>query len=196
MLLVVIIAPAWLLVFKNAATSTNPEFANRNANKNSNSTNSNSAMSNSAMSNSSNSNSSSGSVQDLTFTRIDGGTLRLKDFRGRVVLLNFWASWVVPSKDEIPVLNGLQESFDAQGLTVIGISYDDTAEQIREFQKEHPQNYSIGLNNKAAETRLAASPLPTTYLIDRRGRINRKFIGAQSRATFAAAIQPLLDEAP
>jgi cytochrome c biogenesis protein CcmG/thiol:disulfide interchange protein DsbE len=192
MLLVVLIAPAWLLVFKNAATSNGPGgLATRNANKNSNS-----ASSNSSNTNTSNPNSSLISVQDLSFTKLDGGVLQLKDFRGRVVLLNVWATWAMPSRDEIPVLNSLQESFDSRGLTVIGVSYDDTAEQIKVFQQEHPQTYQIGLGDKAAETKLATSPLPTTYLIDRRGRISRKFVGRQSRATFEAAIQPLLNEAP
>ena len=187
MLLAVLIAPAWLLVFKKATSNPNTGgSANRNANKNSNNGNSNSANSNSSLT----------SPQDLSFTKLDGGTLQLKDFRGRVVLLNVWATWVIPSRDEIPVLNSLQKSFDSRGLTVIGVSYDDTAEQIKEFQKEHPQTYQIGLGDKAVEPKLTTSALPTTYLVDRRGRISGKFIGRQSRATFEAAIQPLLNEAP
>jgi serine/threonine protein kinase/thiol-disulfide isomerase/thioredoxin len=191
MLLVVLIAPAWFLVLKNASNPNTGGLANRNANKNSNS-----AISNNSNSNTFNSNTSSMSVQDLSFTKLDGGPLQLKDLRGRVVLLNVWASWVIPSRDEIPVLNGLQESFNSRGLTVIGISYEDSPQQIEEFQKQYPQKYQIGLGDKARETKLATSPLPTTYLIDRRGRVSRKFIGAQSRATFEAAIQPLLNEAP
>lgn len=148
--------------------------------------------------NSSNSNSSSGLAPDLSFTKLDGGTLRLKDFRGRVVLLNFWATWATPSKTEIPVLNSLQQSFASRGLVVIGISNDDTAEKIREFQKENPQTYQIGMGDKAVAGQLGILQLPTTYLIDRRGQIRKKIVGvnAQSREVFAAAIQPLLDEAP
>jgi len=143
-----------------------------------------------------NSNSGFEAAPDVQFARLDGGTLRLKDFQGRVVLLNFWTTWADPSRKEIPVLNELQKEFGPRGLTVIGISYDDAAEAVKQFQKEIPQDYQIGLGGKEAGTQLLSTAFPTTYLIDRRGRIRKKMVGGQTRAALEAGIEPLLNEGP
>lgn len=185
MLLVVLVAPAWIMLSMysgSKSTTIGPSgtpLTNRNLN-------------------SSNSNSSGDAAPDLSFTMLDGRTQALKDFRGRVVLLNFWATWAIPSKREVPVLNSLEQRFASRGLVVIGISNDDTAEKIKDFQKENPQNYQIGMGDKAIARQLGILQLPTTYIIDRRGKIRKKFVGVgdQSAEAFAAAIQPLLDEAP
>jgi cytochrome c-type biogenesis protein len=133
---------------------------------------------------------------DVQFVRLEGGTLRLAELRGRVVLLNFWATWCIPCRAEIPALSALQKDLEARGLSVVGVSYDDTPDLIREFQQEIEQNYSIVLGGKDVGAQLPASPLPTTYIIDREGRIRQKFIGEKSRAAFEAIIKPLLDESP
>jgi cytochrome c-type biogenesis protein len=133
---------------------------------------------------------------DVQFAKLDGGTLKLADLRGRVVLLNFWATWCIPCRSEIPALSSMQKDLEARGLSVVGVSYDDTADLVREFQKDIKQDYSIVLGGKEVGAQLPASPLPTTYIIDRAGRIREKFIGEKSRAAFEAAIKPLLDEAP
>jgi cytochrome c-type biogenesis protein len=133
---------------------------------------------------------------DVQFSKLEGGTLRLADLRGRVVLLNFWATWCIPCRSEIPALSGLQKDLEAQGLSVVGVSYDDTPDLIREFQQDIKQEYAIVLGGKDVGAQLPASPLPTTYIIDREGRIREKFIGEKSRATFEAVIKQLLDESP
>jgi cytochrome c-type biogenesis protein len=133
---------------------------------------------------------------DVQFSKLEGGTLRLADLRGRVVLLNFWATWCIPCRSEIPALSGLQKDLEAQGLSVVGVSYDDTPDLIREFQQDVKQEYAIVLGGKDVGAQLPASPLPTTYIIDRAGRIREKFIGEKSRAAFEAIIKPLLNESP
>ena len=136
------------------------------------------------------------SAPDVQFTKLDGSALRLKEMRGRVVVLNFWATWCIPCRAEIPSLSAMQKDFDARGLTVIGVSYDDTVDLIQQFQKDIPQSYQVVLGGREVGAQLPASPLPTTYIIDREGRIRDKMIGERSRAAFEAAIKPLLDEAP
>jgi cytochrome c-type biogenesis protein len=131
---------------------------------------------------------------DVQFTRLDGQTMRLKDLHGRVVLLNFWATWCIPCRSEIPSLSAMQKDFDSRGLSVIGVSYDDTADMVRSFQKDIRQDYEIVLGGRDVGAQLPASPLPTTYIIDREGRIREKMIGERSRAIFEAAVKPLLDE--
>jgi peroxiredoxin len=80
-------------------------------------------------------------------------------------------------------------------LSVIGVSYDDTADLVQEFQKDIPQSYQVVLGGREVGSALPASPLPTTYIIDRQGRIRDKLIGERSRDAFEAIIKPLLDEA-
>src|ERR1043166_3888652 len=132
---------------------------------------------------------------DVQFTRLDGTPFRLKDLKGRVVLLNFWATWCVPCRNEIPSLSAMQKDLDARGLSVVGVSYDDTADLVQEFQKDIPQSYQIVLGGREVGSSLPASPLPTTYIIDRQGRIRDKMIGERTREAFEAVIKPLLDEA-
>jgi cytochrome c-type biogenesis protein len=131
---------------------------------------------------------------DVQFTKLDGGSLRLKDLHGRVVLLNFWATWCIPCRSEIPSLSGMQKDFEARGLSIIGVSYDDTADLIQRFQKDIPQTYQVVLGGREVGADLPAPSLPTTYIIDRQGRIRQKIVGEKSRAYFESAITPLLDE--
>jgi thiol-disulfide isomerase/thioredoxin len=131
---------------------------------------------------------------DVQFTKLDGSAFRLNDLKGRVVLLNFWATWCVPCRNEIPSLSAIQKDLDSRGLSVVGVSYDDTADLVQEFQKDIPQSYQIVLGGREVGSQLPASPLPTTYIIDRQGRIREKMIGERTRAAFEAVIKPLLDE--
>jgi cytochrome c-type biogenesis protein len=132
---------------------------------------------------------------DLALNKLEGPQLRLSELRGRVVMLNFWATWCGPCRAEIPELNAMQRDLQAQGLTIIGVDWDDTVEGVREFQKELPQDYTILLGGEEAQSLFGGIPsLPTTYIIDRDGRIRHKIIGARGRTVFEAAVRPLLDE--
>ena len=132
---------------------------------------------------------------DVQFAKLDGGNLKLTDLRGRVVVLNFWATWCIPCRSEIPALSSMEKALAPSGLTVVGVSYDDTRELIQEFQKDLKQEYIVVLGGKDVGNQLPASPLPTTYIIDRQGHIREKFIGERSQAAFEAVIKPLLLEA-
>ncbi|HEX8772551.1 MAG TPA: cytochrome c biogenesis protein/redoxin [Pyrinomonadaceae bacterium] len=134
---------------------------------------------------------------DFTLTRLEGQPLRLSELRGRVVMLNFWATWCGPCRAEIPELNAMQRDLGDQGLTIIGVDWDDTVEGVKEFQQELPQDYTVLIGGEEVQSLFGGIPsLPTTYIIDRDGRIRQKIIGARGRAVFEAAIKPLLDEAP
>jgi len=133
---------------------------------------------------------------DVQFTKLDGGALRLSDLRGRVVLLNFWATWCIPCRSEIPTLSAMQKDFESRGLIIVGVSYDDTADLVRRFQKDIPQSYQVVLGGREVGAQLPARNLPTTYIIDREGRIRETIIGERSRLAFESSIKPLLEEAP
>src|SRR5713226_7208638 len=136
---------------------------------------------------------------DVEFQALDGKPFHLASLRGRVVLLNFWATWCVPCRTEIPEFNVIQRELEPKGLSVVGVSVSpvDTADAIRSFQKDVKQEYTVIRGAEEIGAKFGNGPgLPVTYVLDREGRIRQKFIGPQTRASFEAAIKPLLDEAP
>ena len=134
-------------------------------------------------------------VTDLS--TLDGKKLALKSFQGQVVLLNFWATWCVPCRTEIPELNSLQRDFATSGLSIVGVSWDDSREGILQFQKEIPQDYIVALDGENLQDKFAGiRSLPVTVVIDRQGRVRHTIIGARDRTGFEAVVRPLLAEAP
>ena len=134
---------------------------------------------------------------DVEFRTLEGKPFRLTELKGQVVLLNFWATWCIPCREEIPELNSLQHELEAKGLRIVGASLDDDAEGVNAYQKDVRKfDYQVLLGSSDLKVKFEQSVLPTTYLIDRQGRIRQKIIGARDRAGWEAAIKPLLDEAP
>src|SRR5215216_1947471 len=142
-------------------------------------------------------NSSFEMAPDVEFQTLAGKPFRLKELQGQVVLLNFWATYCIPCREEIPALNALQHELESQGLTIVGASLDDTVDGVNEYQKEVAKfEYDVLLGGSDAKVKFAQSVLPTTYLIDRQGRIRQKIIGAKDKAGWEAVIKPLLAETP
>ncbi|MGH9872666.1 MAG: cytochrome c biogenesis protein CcdA [Pyrinomonadaceae bacterium] len=136
---------------------------------------------------------------EVELSTLEGQPFRLTDLRGRVVLLNFWATWCVPCRAEIPEFNAMQRELKAQGLEVVGVSTSpgDTVEVIKDFQKDLKQEYTVLRGAEEIGAKFGNGPgLPVTYLIDREGRIRQKIDGSRDRAGWEAAVKPLLDEAP
>src|SRR6266478_1322464 len=136
---------------------------------------------------------------DVEFEALDGKPIRLSSLHGRVVLLNFWATWCQPCRAEIPEFNALQRDLESKGLTVVGVSVSpvDTSDSIRSFQKDIKQDYTVLRGAEEIGSKFGNGPgLPVTYIIDREGRIRQKFIGPQTRENFEVAIKRVLDEAP
>ncbi len=134
---------------------------------------------------------------DVEFQTLAGKPFRLKELQGQVVLLNFWATYCIPCREEIPALNALQHELQPQGLKIVGASLDDSAEGVNTYQQEVAKfEYEVLLGGSDAKVKFQQSVLPTTYLIDRQGRIRRKIIGAQDKAAWEAAVKPLLSELP
>ena len=134
---------------------------------------------------------------DVEFQTLAGKPFHLKDVKGQVVLLNFWATYCIPCREEIPALNSLQHDLQAKGLRIIGATLDDDANGVNSYQKEVRKfEYDVLLGGSEAKTKFAQSVLPTTYLIDREGRIRQKVIGPRDRAGWEAAVKPLLEETP
>jgi len=133
---------------------------------------------------------------EVQFQTLAGKPFHLSEVRGHVVLLNFWATWCIPCREEIPVLNAMQHDLEARGLKIIGASLEDTATGVNSYQKDVRKfDYDVVVGGSEAQAKFGNTPLPTTYLIDREGRIRQKIIGARDRAGWEAAVKPLLDEA-
>ena len=134
---------------------------------------------------------------DIELKTLDGQPFHLSSLRGRVVLLNFWATWCIPCRAEIPELNAMQRELEGRGLTIVGAAWDDTLEGVKDFQNEIKQDYTVLLGGVEVQDKFGGIPsLPTTYIIDREGNIVDKIIGGRDRAGFESVIKPLLDETP
>jgi cytochrome c-type biogenesis protein len=132
---------------------------------------------------------------DTEMRTLEGQPFRISALRGRVVLVNFWATWCLPCRPEIPDFNAMQKDYAARGFTVVGISSHDTPEMIRDFQTVVRQEYQLLTSGDDAPQEFQTGPgRPATFILDREGRIRERFIGERDRATFDAVVKPLLDE--
>jgi peroxiredoxin len=133
---------------------------------------------------------------DFKLATINGEEFHLSDFRGKVVMLNFWGTWCPPCRKEIPDLVSLQTKYKKDGLEVVGITLNSgSVEEIKKFAVKKHMNYTIltdfGNNETHAVTNLYGqaigqpiSAVPTTFIIDREGYIVKGYIGARSEEVF------------
>ena len=118
-------------------------------------------------------------AKDFAFT-LDGKPTRLSDLRGRVVVLNFWATWCPPCVDETPSLNALQQEIQPRGGMVLGVSVDDDQAAIDAFVKKYNISFPTYRDaSKQIPLSYGTTMYPDTYIIDRQGRIDRKLVGPQ-----------------
>ncbi len=130
---------------------------------------------------------------NFSLTDISGQKLNLADYAGKVVLLDFWATWCGPCRIEIPGFVELHNRYRDQGFTMIGISMDDGPEPVRDFYKEFRMNYPVALGtDKLGELYGGILGLPTSFLIGRDGRIYAKHVGAADISVFEEEIKRLL----
>ena len=137
-----------------------------------------------------------GKAAPLHFTLKDmhGADVALADFKGKVIVVNFWATWCGPCKAEIPDLVGLQAKY-GDDLAIVGISVDDTPEQMKPYAAEYKINYPLLVGNGREDVQDAFGPLwgiPVSVIIGRDGTIAKKHSGIASREQFEREITPLL----
>lgn len=132
---------------------------------------------------------------DFTLRDIDGNAVDLAALKGNVILLNFWATWCGPCKIEIPWFVEFQRRYRDDGLVVLGLSVDDTPEQIRPFAAQFQVNYPMLVGLGREDFLEAYGPvwgLPITYFIDRDGTLCRTHMGIATQEDFQRDIDALL----
>jgi thiol-disulfide isomerase/thioredoxin len=125
---------------------------------------------------------------------LNGSTVRLRAYRGKVVLINFWATWCPPCRAEMPDLIRLQREYGRRGLQIIGITYPpETKTRVSRFARSLKVNYPIILGTRQIRSRFSSEEvLPLTVVIDRDGKVNDIISGILLPEEFDEKIKPLL----
>lgn len=134
-----------------------------------------------------------GPAPDFTLKLFDGGEISLSDLQGQIVVLNFWASWCAPCREEAPMLESVWQRYRGQGVTVIGVDYQDTEAPALAFIEEFGITYPNGPDPRS---RIAKSygvqGVPETFVITHEGEIAEVFIGSPTEAQLATVLEQLV----
>lgn len=123
---------------------------------------------------------SSHPAPQFTLPNLDGKQVSLKDFANKVIIIDFWATWCGPCRQEIPHLNRLYEDYRGKGLEIVGISMDtDEPESIKKFTRDFRMEYTVVIGNESVAEDFGLLGYPTTIIIDRKGNIVKKYTGYQ-----------------
>jgi peroxiredoxin len=135
-----------------------------------------------------------GIAPDFTLQSLDGKTVRLSDFRGKPVVLNFWATWCGPCKIEMPWFVDLQKQYGPAGLQFLGVAMDDAStKDIAEFAESMKVNYPILIGKESVGDAYGGVQfLPETFYIDRNGKVVDKAFGLKGRGEIEDAIKKIL----
>jgi cytochrome c biogenesis protein CcmG, thiol:disulfide interchange protein DsbE len=135
-------------------------------------------------------------MPELVMTRLDGGTWRMAEHRGQVVLVNYWATWCGPCWEETPGLVRLSRELGPRGLAVVGVALDAGGEEkVRKFVEEFRVPYPVVMPGSASQMEYGLEGVPTTVLVDRSGRIAKSYVGAVRESDFKTDVETLLGEA-
>jgi thiol-disulfide isomerase/thioredoxin len=136
-------------------------------------------------------------MPDITLPDLDGKPVNLLQFKGQVVMLNFWATWCPPCQDELPDFIEIQDALGPKGLTIVAVSVDkDGPEAVQVFSRKQGINFPVlyaGEHaDKIADRMGGIRGIPTTFLIDREGRIVKKVIGVMTKRAWMEEVRGLL----
>lgn len=131
---------------------------------------------------------------DFTLPGVNGDTIHLYDYKGKAVILDFWATWCSPCKAEIPGFIKMMKEYKDKPFIVIGVALDDP-KRVDAFYKKYKINYPVAYGNREiARMYGGIRGIPTTFVLDKKMRIVKKFVGYRSEETFIEIIEKLLNE--
>ena len=134
-----------------------------------------------------------GPAPDFTRSDLAGKPVSLAGYRGKVVLLNFWATWCGPCLEELPTFARWQQQYGGAGLRIIGVSMDDDAKPVQKFLARQPVGYPVVMGDtQLARTYGGVLGLPVTYLIDADGNVASHYLGETDLKAMEAKIKALL----
>jgi peroxiredoxin len=124
----------------------------------------------------------------------DGTTIELQKLKGKVVLVNFWATWCPPCRTEIPGMMKVYDKYKAKGFEIVGISVDNGGwDDVRPWLEKHPVNYPIVVGDgNLAQAYGGIRNIPTTFLVDRKGNIVLKHVGGLTEEEFEKMVKKAL----
>lgn len=131
---------------------------------------------------------------DFSLLNSQGATLKLSDYKGKVVLLDFWAIWCHGCRTEIPWYMEFESKYKNRGLAVIGVSMDTGWKTVKPFMAKEKMNYPVVIGNESLLSRYGSHAMPATYLIGRGGKIADYHIGVVNKDQFESEIKKLLAE--
>jgi cytochrome c biogenesis protein CcmG/thiol:disulfide interchange protein DsbE len=139
-------------------------------------------------------------MPSLELRQLNGGTWRLADHHGQVVLINYWASWCAPCWEETPALIRLSHEMGMSGLAIVGVamdegSYDHIDAEVRRFGLALHVSYPLAFPSQMSQMMYGLEELPTTILVDRQGRAAKVYVGAIREKDVRADIKALIGEA-
>ncbi|MDZ7371623.1 MAG: TlpA family protein disulfide reductase [candidate division KSB1 bacterium] len=131
---------------------------------------------------------------DFTIITIDGQHLKLSDFRGKVVIVDFWDTWCPPCRMEIPHFIDLYKQYKGRGFEMIGIAFGrEGVEAVKRFSASYNINYTNALATQEILNKVGEiNAIPTTFVLDQKGNIYKKYVGYQDKAVFERDIKTLL----
>jgi peroxiredoxin len=134
-----------------------------------------------------------GPAADFTHKDLQGNEISLSDYKGQVVLLNFWATWCGPCKIEMPWFVEFQRQYKDKGFTVLAVSLDDDIDPVAPFAEKYGLNFPVVWgNDETADKFGGIAALPTTLIIDREGNIVGSHTGLVSKSVYVEQIESLL----
>lgn len=136
-------------------------------------------------------------IPNLAFVDLDGNAGNLNDYRGKIVVVNFWASWCPPCRKEMPDLVRISKKYASNGVVVLGVAMDvGGLDGVRRFLQEFDVTYPVVTPQGDPSELSSVRGLPTTWLIDKKGRIAVIYAGAMKEDVFRQGIDRLLAEPP
>lgn len=126
---------------------------------------------------------------DFTLTDLDGNAVRLSDFRGKVVFLNFWATWCPPCRAEMPAMEELYREYRDKGVVIIGVDLGESRSSVKSFVEENGYSWTFVIDSTGEVARdYMVTGIPSSFFIDKDGIIRALQVGSMSRATMEARL--------